>query len=46
MICAFVATALVAVAGVVSGLALFGGGDVTLLSGTTTSFGDGVGRLR
>ncbi len=40
-----VATALVALAGVVSGLALFGGGDVILLSGTTTSFADGVGRL-
>ncbi|MGI3779296.1 MAG: ABC transporter permease [Janthinobacterium lividum] len=40
-----VATALVALAGVVSGLALFGGGDVVLLSGTTTSFADGVGRL-
>ena len=40
-----VATALVALAGVVSGLALFGGGDVMLLSGTTTSFADGVGRL-
>ncbi|HEY0237273.1 MAG TPA: ABC transporter permease subunit [Friedmanniella sp.] len=39
------ATALVALAGVVSGLALFGGGDVILLSGTTTSFADGVGRL-
>lgn len=40
-----VATTLVALAGVVSGLALFGGGDVILLSGTTTSFADGVGRL-
>ena len=40
-----VATALVAVAGVVAGLALFGGGDVILLSGTTTSLLDGVGRL-
>jgi len=40
-----VATALVALAGVVAGLALFGGGDVILLSGTTTSFLDGVGRL-
>lgn len=39
------ATTLVALAGVVSGLALFGGGDVILLSGTTTSFADGVGRL-
>lgn len=40
-----VATALVALAGVVAGLALFGGGDVILLSGTTTSLLDGVGRL-
>lgn len=40
-----VATALVALAGVVAGLALFGGGDVVLLSGTTTSFASGVGRL-
>ena len=40
-----VATALVALAGVVAGLALFGGGDVVLLSGTTTSLLDGVGRL-
>jgi ABC-2 type transport system permease protein len=39
------ATALVALAGVVSGLALFGGGDVILLSGTTTSLVDGIGRL-
>jgi ABC-2 type transport system permease protein len=41
----FAATAIVAVAGVVAGLALFGGGDVVLLSGTTTSLLDGVGRL-
>ncbi len=39
------ATALVALAGVVAGLALFGGGEVILLSGTTTSFLDGVWRL-
>ena len=39
------ATCLVALAGVVAGLALFGGGDVILLSGTTTSFIGGVGRL-
>src|SRR4051812_178529 len=39
------ATSLVALAGVVAGLALFGGGDVILLSGTTTSLLDGVGRL-
>ena len=41
----FAATALGALAGVVAGLALFGGGDVILLSGTTTSFAGGVGRL-
>lgn len=40
-----VATALVALTGVGVGLALFGGGDVVLLSGTTTSLADGVGRL-
>ena len=40
-----VATTLVALAGVLAGLALFGGGDVILLSGTTTSLADGVGRL-
>src|SRR3954452_6041794 len=39
------ATTLVALAGVVAGLALFGGGDLILLSGTTTSLLDGVGRL-
>jgi ABC-2 type transport system permease protein len=41
----FVATTVVALAGVLAGLALFGGGDVVLLSGTTTSLADGVGRL-
>ncbi len=45
VIFALVATALVALAGVLAGLALFGGGDVILLSGTTTSFASGVGRL-
>lgn len=39
--CAFV----VAVVGVLIGLAIFGGGDVTLLSGTTVSFGAGLWRL-
>ena len=42
---ALAATALVALAGVVAGLALFGGGDVILLSGTTVGFASGVGRL-
>jgi ABC-2 type transport system permease protein len=42
---AFAATALVAVVGSVMGLALFGGGDVTLLSGTQVSFGEGLLRL-
>jgi ABC-2 type transport system permease protein len=45
LIYGFVATTLVALAGVLAGLALFGGGDVVLLSGTTTSLADGVGRL-
>jgi len=35
----------VAVVGVVIGLILFGGGDVTLLSGTSVSFGAGLWRL-
>lgn len=38
-------SAVVAVVGVLIGLALFGGGDVTLLSGTTVSFGAGLWRL-
>ena len=42
---ALAATALVALAGVIAGLALFGGGDVILLSGTTVGFASGVGRL-
>ncbi len=45
VIFAFTATLLVATTGVVLGLALFGGGDVTLLSGTQISFGEGVLRL-
>jgi ABC-2 type transport system permease protein len=45
LIYGLVATVVVALAGVLAGLALFGGGDVVLLSGTTTSLADGVGRL-
>ncbi|MEV6521991.1 ABC transporter permease subunit [Longispora sp. NPDC051575] len=39
------ATLAVAVTGVVAGLALFGGGPMTLLSGTQIGFWGGVGRL-
>lgn len=42
---AFLAPLVVAVPGLVVGLILFGGGDVTLLSGTTVSFGEGLLRL-
>jgi ABC-2 type transport system permease protein len=42
---AFLAPLVVAVSGLVSGLILFGGGKVTLLSGTSVSFGDGLLRL-
>ena len=45
VIFAFVATALVATVGTIMGLALFGGGDMTLLSGTQTSLADGLWRL-
>lgn len=45
MIFAFASIALVALVGSVIGLALFGGGDMILLSGTTASFGEAVGRL-
>ncbi len=45
VIFAFVATAVVTVTGVVIGLALFGGGDLTLLSGSQTSLADGLWRL-
>ncbi len=45
VIFAFVATFLVALVGSIMGLALFGGGDMTLLSGTQTSMADGVWRL-
>ncbi len=39
------ATLIVAGTGALLGLALFGGGEVTLLSGTQSSFADGLGRL-
>ena len=44
-ISALVATLVVAGVGTAMGLALFGGGPMTLLSGTQTSMADGVGRL-
>ncbi len=40
-----VATFVVAVVGVIMGVGLFGGGDMTLLSGSQTSFADGLWRL-
>ncbi len=42
---AFVATLLVTATGIVMGLALFGGGDLTLLSGTQISFWQALGRV-
>jgi ABC-2 type transport system permease protein len=45
VIFAIAATLLVALVGSIMGLALFGGGDMTLLSGTQTSQADGVWRL-
>lgn len=45
VIFAFVAIGLVAGVGSVMGLALFGGGEMVLLSGTTVGFADAVGRL-
>jgi ABC-2 type transport system permease protein len=42
---AVVATLLVAVVGALIGLAFFGGGPVTLLSGTQVSFGEALARL-
>lgn len=45
VVAAFVATVTVAATGVVAGLLLFDGGDVTLLSGTTVGLGDGLLRL-
>jgi ABC-2 type transport system permease protein len=45
VIFAFAATFLVALVGSIMGLALFGSGDMTLLSGTQTSMASGVWRL-
>ena len=45
VISALVASGVVAVVGTVMGLALFGGGPMTLLSGSQTSMADGIGRL-
>jgi ABC-2 type transport system permease protein len=45
VIFALTATLLVAVVGTIMGLALFGAGDMTLLSGTQTSMADGLWRL-
>ena len=42
---AFVATLTVSVTGIVMGLLLFGGGDLTLLSGSQIGFGDGLVRV-
>jgi ABC-2 type transport system permease protein len=42
---ALAAAFVVTVTGIVMGLILFGGGDVVLLSGTTTGFGDGLLRV-
>jgi ABC-2 type transport system permease protein len=42
---AFVATYVVTLVGMLLGLALFGGGPMTLLSGTQVSFGAGLGRV-
>ncbi len=42
---AFAATLLVTVTGIVLGLALFGGGSMTLLSGVQVGFGDGLVRV-
>jgi ABC-2 type transport system permease protein len=45
VIFAFVATLTVSLTGVVAGLVLFGGGDMTLLSGTQVGFLDGLVRV-
>jgi ABC-2 type transport system permease protein len=45
VIFALVCTLLVAAVGAFMGVALFGGGDMTLLSGTRTSMADGLWRL-
>lgn len=42
---ALVATLVVALTGIVMGVALFGGGELTLLSGTRIGFVEGLGRL-
>jgi ABC-2 type transport system permease protein len=42
---AFLAPLVVAASGLIIGLILFGGGDVTLLSGTQVGFGEGLLRL-
>jgi ABC-2 type transport system permease protein len=42
---AFLATFTVALVGIVMGLALFGGGSMTLLSGTQIGFGEGLLRV-
>jgi ABC-2 type transport system permease protein len=42
---AFIATFTVTVVGIVMGLVLFGGGPMTLLSGTQVGFLDGLGRV-
>src|SRR5690349_15561557 len=42
---AFAATLLVTATGIVMGLALFGGGDMTVLSGTQIGFAEGLGRV-
>jgi len=41
----FVAALVVSLTGVLVGLLLFGGGDMTLLSGTRIGFGEGLGRV-
>jgi ABC-2 type transport system permease protein len=45
VIFSFAATFLIALVGMAIGLALFGGGDLTTLSGTQISFMEGVGRV-
>jgi ABC-2 type transport system permease protein len=45
VIFAITVTLLVSVVGIVLGLAFFGGGPMTLLSGTQASFGNALGRL-
>jgi ABC-2 type transport system permease protein len=45
VIFALAATFLVTLVGTIMGLALFGGGDMTLLSGTQTSLAEGIWRL-